>query len=124
MVDELRKAVKLFNRWQFEEAHAAFRKLADAADGRDREFLEGLGYLATAFNRIWHKGGEPNAMVSYLQKAHDTLGTFEGVVLGVDTTGLADFLLVCVEEAKRWRKGELEVYNRDAIPRLDLAPRS
>ena len=41
-VAELRKAVKLFNRWQFQEAHDAFRQLADGAEGRERTFLEDL----------------------------------------------------------------------------------
>ncbi len=118
--DELRRAVKLFNRWQFQEAGEAFTTLAEDADGRDKTFLEGIAMLATGFNRIWHKGGEPNAMVSYLQKGMEVLAPFTRGGAGIRTDGLQEGLRECLEEAARWRRGDEEIFNRDIIPRLEF----
>lgn len=118
--EELRRAVKLFNRWQFQEAFDAFTALAAEADGRDKGFLEGIAMLSAGFNRIWHKGGEPNAMVSYLQKGIETIAEYPRGGAGIDAEGLVDGLKFCLEEAMRWRRGDEEIFNRDIIPRLEF----
>lgn len=118
--DELRRAVKLFNRWQFQEAGDAFTALAEETDGRDKEFLEGIALLAAGFNRIWHKGGEPNAMVSYLQKGMKILKPYKRGGANIRTDGLQESLMACLEEAARWRRGDEEIFNRDIIPRLEF----
>lgn len=121
-VAELRKAVKLFNRWQFQEAHDAFRQLADSADGRERTFLDALSNLSAAFFRIWHKRGEANTMVTYLQKGIEQLRPFTRPMYGIETASIIPDLERCLEEAMRWRRGDSEIFNRDFIPRLDFAP--
>jgi predicted metal-dependent hydrolase len=120
MIEDLRKAVKLFNRWQFQEAHDAFHQLAEEAEGRDRVFLEGIATIASGFYRIWHKGGEPNAMVSYLERGKEVLKSFDGVFAGIKSEGLVASIDACLEEAARWRRGDSEIFNRDHIPRLEF----
>jgi predicted metal-dependent hydrolase len=117
---DLRKAVKLFNRWQFQEAHDAFRHLADVGEGRERSFLEGLANLSAAFFRIWHKRGEANTMVTLLQKGIDQLRPFEKPTLGLEIAPILPALEECLNEAMRWRRGDSEIFNRDFIPRLDF----
>lgn len=121
MMEDLKKAVKLFNRWQFQEASDAFRQLADEADGKDRNFLQGISELASGFYRIWHKGGEPNAMVNYLQKGITTLKPFDKGAVGISAVNFHESLDRCLDEAMRWRRGDSEIFNRDFIPRLDIA---
>lgn len=114
------KAVKLFNRWQFQESHDMFRHFADQSDGRDRAILEALANVSAAFHRIWQKGGEPNAMVSYLEKGIEQLKVFTRPAAGIQVEGLVDQLQLCLEEAFRWRRREAEIFNRDLIPRVEL----
>ena len=119
--EDLRRAVKLFNRWQFQEAYEAFVALAEEADGRDRAFLDGLSQLSAGFYRIWHKGGEANAMVSYLVKGIEILKPFaRGGALGIEMEGIDARLAECLEEAMQWRRGDEEIFNRDIIPRLEF----
>ncbi|TVR03300.1 MAG: hypothetical protein EA398_05290 [Deltaproteobacteria bacterium] len=118
--EDLRKAVKLFNRWQFAEAAEAFEKLLPLHAGTDRALLDVLGLLSTGFNRIWHKGGEPNALVNYLEKGLEQLEPLGTNSWGIDTQALRDSVAQCIEEAMRWRRGDVDVYNRDLIPRLEL----
>jgi hypothetical protein len=118
--EELRRAVKLFNRWQFQEAFDAFSALTNEFDGRDKAFLEGITLLAAGFNRIWHKGGEPNAMVSYITKGVEVLKEHPRGGAGIQADGLVEALGACLEEAMRWRRGDEEIFNRDIIPRLEF----
>jgi len=120
MIEDLKKAVKLFNRWQFQEAQDAFHQLAEEAEGRDRVFLEGIALIASGFYRIWHKGGEPNAMVSYLEKGMEVLKPFNGTFAGIKSEGVVPAIEACLEEAARWRRGDSEIFNRDHIPRLEF----
>jgi hypothetical protein len=117
--EDLKRAVKLFNRWQFQEAADAFRQLADESDGRDRAFLDALAHIANGFYRIWRNQGEANATVEYLQKGIDLVRPFDRGALGLSTDGLVQQLEMCLEEARRWRRGESEIFNRDFIPRLE-----
>lgn len=119
---DLKRAVKLFNRWQFEEAVAAFHSLAEAHQGRDREFLEALSVLSGGFHRIWHKGGESSAMVSAVERSRATLAGFGAAHLGLDLRRLDAELAACLAEAILWRRGDTELFNRDVIPRLELLP--
>ena len=118
--EELRRAVKLFNRWQFQESYDAFDTLAGEAEGHDKGFLEGIAMLSAGFHRIWHKGGEPNAMVSYLQKGIEILARYTRGGAGIEADGLQDSLAACLEEAMRWRRGDEVIFNRDIIPRLEF----
>ncbi|MFT4705518.1 MAG: hypothetical protein ACI81R_003229 [Bradymonadia bacterium] len=118
--EDLKRAVKLFNRWQFNEAYDAFVALMQETDGREKQFLDALAHLSAAFHRIWHKGGEPNAMVSYLTKGIQMLRPYRRGVLDIDMTGLVQALEGCHDEALRWRRGDEELYNRDIIPRLEF----
>lgn len=118
--EDLQRAVKLFNRWQFEEAHEAFGKLAQEVEGRERTYLEAIALLASGFWRIWNKGGEPNAMVEYLQRGWDTLRAFERGTMGMDMSEFDEGIPQCLEEAARWRRGDVEMFNRDFIPRIEL----
>lgn len=120
--EDLKRAVKLFNRWQFQEAHEAFQSLADDIDGRDKQFLEAFASLSAGFYRIWHKGGEANAMVTHIEKGIDMLRPYRRGAFGVDMTGLVDALTFCLEEAMRWRRGDEEIFNRDIIPRIEFVP--
>jgi hypothetical protein len=122
--DELRKAVKLFNRWQFQEAQDAFQQLADASDGTSRQFLAAIGDIAAGFHRIWHKNGEAHAMVEYLQRGIDAMKPFPRGLLGLQADPFLVELEECLAEAKRWRRGDSEIFNRDFIPRLVLQVRS
>jgi hypothetical protein len=123
-VDDVRKAVKLFNRWQFQEAADAFQQLADDAEGSDRQFLLGLVEIAAGFFRIWHKNGEAHAMVEYLTKGMEVLRPFPKGALGIQAEPLLRDLAGCLEEAKRWRRGDSEIFNRDFIPRLTYVSRT
>ncbi|MCB9506974.1 MAG: hypothetical protein H6698_06285 [Myxococcales bacterium] len=118
--EDLRRAVKLFNRWQFQEAFDAFTALAAEAEGRDQVFLEGLANLSAGFHRIWHKGGEPNAMVAYCQRGMEMLAPFGKGSMNIQLDGFEERLKLCLDEAMRWRRGDEEIFNRDIIPRLDF----
>lgn len=118
--EELRRAVKLFNRWQFQEAFDAFTSLAGEFEGRDKAFLEGIAMLAAGFNRIWHKGGEPNAMVAYLTKGMNIVAEYPRGGAGIQADGLPEAVQGCLDEAMRWRRGDEEIFNRDIIPRLEF----
>ena len=118
--DDLKRAVKLFNRWQFQEACDAFGQLAEEGEGRDRQYLEGLSNIASGFYRIWHKGGEPNAMVSHLEKGAKALKKHTKGTLALDLDDFNTALVHCVEEAKNWRRGDTEIFNRDFIPRIEF----
>jgi hypothetical protein len=119
---DLKRAVKLFNRWQFEEAVVAFHTLAEASQGRDRDFLEALSQLSGGFHRIWHKGGESSAMVAMVERSRAILAGFVPGHLGVDLRRLDAELAVCLAEAISWRRGDTELFNRDVIPRLEHLP--
>lgn len=119
---DLKRAVKLFNRWQFEEAVVAFHTLAEAHQGRDREFLEALSQLSGGFHRIWHKGGESSAMVALVERSRATLTAFAPSHLGLDLRRLDTELASCLAEAIAWRRGDTELFNRDVIPRLEHLP--
>ena len=114
--------MKLFNRWQFEEAVVAFHLLAEASQGRDRDFLEALSQLSGGFHRIWHKGGESSAMVAMVERSRAILAGFVPGHLGVDLRRLDGELAVCLSEAISWRRGDTELFNRDVIPRLEHLP--
>ena len=116
--DDLRKAIKLFNRWQFQEAADAFATLADEAEGSDRQFLLGLAEISQGFFRIWHKNGEANAMVEYLTKGMEMLKPFPKGALGIQADQMQQLLAGCLQEARRWLRGDSELFNRDFIPRL------
>lgn len=122
LTDGLRRAVKLFNRWQFQEATDAFAALANQYDGREKAFLEGISLVSSGFYRIWHKGGEANAMVSHLQKGLELLAEFPKGALGVETDGFDERVRHCLDEAMKWRRGDEEIFNRDMIPRLEFRP--
>ena len=114
--------MKLFNRWQFEEAVVAFHTLAEASQGRDRDFLEALSQLSGGFHRIWHKGGESSAMVAMVERSRAILAGFVPGHLGVDLRRLDAELAVCLAEAISWRRGDTELFTRDVIPRLEHLP--
>lgn len=118
--EDLKRAVKLFNRWQFQEAHEAFVSLAAEVEGRDKQFLEALANLSAAFYRIWHKGGEANAMVAYLQKGMEQIKPYRRGAMGLVQEGFYEALVACLDEAMTWRRGDEEIYNRDIIPRLEF----
>ena len=118
--DDLKRAVKLFNRWQFQEAADAFGQLAEEGEGKERSYLEGLSNIASGFFRIWHKGGEPNAMVTHLGKGATLLKSHTKGTLSLDLDDFNKALGACVEEAKNWRRGDTEIFNRDFIPRIEF----
>lgn len=117
--EDLARAVKLFNRWQFQEAADAFEKIAQEIEGTDRTFFEAIAMLASGFFRIWNKGGEPNAMYEYVERGWDLLQKHDKVVGGLDVTEFYETLPMCLEEAARWRRGDVELFNRDFIPRIE-----
>tara|TARA_B100000029_G_C17345801_1_gene876963 strand:+ start:117 stop:500 length:384 start_codon:yes stop_codon:yes gene_type:complete len=111
-------ATKRFNRWQFTEAQALFSDLSDMSKGREIEFYMAISNIAGGFSKIWHKGGEPHAMVSLLTAGIDTLQRFTPNYLEYELEDFFKSLVLCLTEAKRWRRGETEIFNRDLIPRL------
>lgn len=121
---ELAKSVKLFNRWQFQEAAEAFTKLANEWDGQERACFEGVAALAQGFFRIWNKGGEPNAMVEHIQVGWDLIRPTPVHIAGLDMTEFHEMLPMCLEEAIRWRRGDVELFNRDLIPRIEHIDRA
>lgn len=121
--EELVPATKRFNRWQFIEAHNLFKGLAEAADGPDKHFLGAISSIAGAFAKIWHKGGEPHAMVSQLQEGIDGLKRFIPRYMDFELEEFVAELLHCMNESKRWRRGDTEIFDRDLIPRLKFSPK-
>lgn len=119
--DDLKRAVKLFNRWQFQEAQDSFIQLSEEAVGNERTYLVALSNLAAGFFRIWHNGGEPNAMVNYLEKGFKGLSPLVGIPSGVNMDGFIDSLRFCIKEAHDWRRGDIELFHRDHIPRINIA---
>ena len=117
--NDLGKAVKLFNRWQFEEAADAFSKLVNEFDGPERICFEAIAELSHGFFRIWNKGGEPNAMVNNIQTGWDLLQKTSPIIGGLDMSEFHEILPMCLEEAIRWRRGEVDIFNRDFIPRIE-----
>jgi hypothetical protein len=120
-LDDLRRAVKLFNRWQFEEAQTWFIAASESRHGRDREFLQAFANIAAGFHRIWHKGGEANAMVTLVERGRATLRGFTSPHLDITFADLDAQLAECLEEAMRWRRGQVDLFNRDLIPRIEIA---
>jgi hypothetical protein len=118
--DELVPALKRFNRWQFIEAQTGWTELAEKADGVDRDFLMAMAHVAGSFARIWHKGGEPQAMVSLLTAGVSEIQKFGARHLDLELEPFTKALTACLEEAKRWRRGDTDIFNRDLIPRLDF----
>jgi hypothetical protein len=122
--EDLRPGVKRFNRWQFVEAHNAWKELAEQCEGADREFLLAMAKIANGFAKIWHKGGEPHAMVQLLTDGLAEVRPFAPRRLELE---LEDFLKAiegCLMEAKRWRRGDTEIFHRDLIPRIEFTPRN
>jgi hypothetical protein len=60
-------------------------------------------------------------MVDYLTRGLEMLKPFGRGSMGVQTEHMQEELLLCLEEAKRWRRGDSEIFNRDFIPRLPFA---
>lgn len=118
--EDLLPALKRFNRWQFIEAQGYWKELAEQAEGSDREFLAAMSDLSGGFAKIWHKGGEPHAMVALLTKGIENLTPFRSVYLKIRVDPFIDELNRCLVEAKRWRRGDTEIFNRDLIPRIDF----
>lgn len=118
--EDLKPAVKRFNRWQFIEAHNLLKDVAEQSDGSDAEFLTALADIAGGFAKIWHKGGEPHAMVSLLTQGYERLDNFGTSYFGMELVEFAGALRNCLEEAKRWRRGDTEIFNRDLIPRIEF----
>lgn len=116
---DLSKSVKLFNRWQFQEAADAFAKLAADYDGHERNCFEAISALSQGFFRIWNKGGEPNAMVEHIQAGWDFLRPTPQLIAGLDMSEFHQLVPLCLEESIRWRRGDVELFNRDLIPRIE-----
>jgi len=118
--NDLGKAVKLFNRWQFKESAEAFSKLVNEFDGAERVCFEAIAELSQGFFRIWkNQGGEPNAMVGYIERGWDLLQKTEPHVGGLDMSEFHELLPECLAESIRWRRGDVELFNRDLIPRIE-----
>ena len=117
---ELNPGVKRFNRWQFVEAQNAWRELGEQQEGPAKDFLLALSKVAGGFAKIWHKNGEPHAMVSILGQAVTDLQPFAPRYLDIELDGFIAGLSHCLSEAKRWRRGETEIFDRDLIPRLEF----
>ena len=116
-------AAKRFNRWQFIEAQALWREMGEKAEGDDREFLLSLSEIAGGFAKIWHKGGEPHAMVSLLTKGIQRVQPFSPGFLGVELDDFLPAIIHCLKEAKHWRRGDTEIFDRDLIPRIEFTPK-
>ena len=119
--EDLIPAVKRFNRWQFIEAQNFFRELAEQTEGREQEFLTALADISGGFAKIWHKGGEPHAMVSLLTQGLAEVEGFLPRFLYLELDNYVMHIAVCLEEAKRWRRGDQDIFNRDMIPRLEFS---
>lgn len=122
--DELKPAIKRFNRWQFIEAQAMLGELAAQCEGSDAAYLQALADIAGGFAKIWHKGGEPHAMVSLLSQGFERIQAFGDRYMHMDLETFHSSLRDCLEEAKRWRRGDEEIFNRDLIPRVEFDPGS
>jgi hypothetical protein len=121
--DDLIPAAKRFNRWQFIEAQNSFKELSDQSEGSDAIFLGAIADIAGGFAKIWHKGGEPHAMVSLLTEGANNLEKFTPRYLDIELETFLPALLFCLSEAKRWRRGDTEIFDRDLIPRLEFSSR-
>lgn len=118
---ELIPAAKRFNRWQFIEAQNLFHDLSEHSEGSDQTFLGGLSSIAGGFAKIWHKGGEPHAMVSLITVGIKSLEAFQPKYLEIELDEFVRDLSKCLTEAKRWRRGDTEIFDRDLIPRLQFS---
>ncbi len=65
-----------------------------------------ISNIAGGFSKIWHKGGEPHAMVSLLTVGINSLQRFLPVYLEYELDDFFKSLGLCLAEAKRWRRGE------------------
>ena len=117
---ELIPAAKRFNRWQFIEAQNLFRELSEHSEDSDQTFLMGLSSIAGGFAKIWHKGGEPHAMVSLITEGIRTLESYQPKYLEIELDDFITDLSKCLGEAKRWRRGDTEIFDRDLIPRIQF----
>lgn len=98
-----------------------FKELSDNAEGSDNGFLAAISDIAGGFAKIWHKGGEPHAMVSMLAEGIKALEPYQPRYLNIELDEFVRDLALCMSEAKRWRRGETEIFNRDMIPRLQFS---
>lgn len=119
--NDLLPGLKRFNRWQFIEAQSVWKDLSDQSEGTDSEFLIALANIAGGFAKIWHKGGEPHAMVFLLTQGINDLHRFLPRYLNIELETFHRSLLLCLDEAKRWRRGDTEIFNRDLIPRIEFS---
>ena len=60
-------------------------------------------------------------MVSLLQEGTDALKKFVPRFLDIELEEFMPHLERCMFEAKRWRRGDTEIFDRDLIPRLEFS---
>jgi hypothetical protein len=120
--EEMLPAAKRFNRWQFIEAQNLWFEMSEKSEGSDKQFLSALADISGGFAKIWHKGGEPHAMVSLLTKGIQRAQKFTPRYCNMELDDFLPAVVYCLSEAKRWRRGDTDIFDRDLIPRLEFTP--
>lgn len=120
MNDEFHRAVVLFNRRAFFEAHEVWEEIWRVADERDKQFLGALIQIAAALHLRFERGGSRGPR-NLLVRALTTLEDYRPSFSGVDVERLhaeVDSYARRVEEKKESEAGWLD---RWLAPRIRLA---
>jgi predicted metal-dependent hydrolase len=115
----LRRGAALFDEGRFWEAHEAWEEAWLEEDGEVRLFLQGLIQVAAGYHKATVQL-QPSGCVKLLRSGLDKLEPLPPEFLGVSLGRFVPEVLRTLEEAHRWRNGDLSSFPRESIPRLRL----
>ena len=115
----LRSGAALYARGEFFEAHEAWEELWLALDGEPRLFVQGLIQLAAACHKAFAQN-QPRGCVKLLETALVKLTPAPPDFMGVRTGPMLAAAWKMLEQARRWREGELPGLRREDVPPIEL----
>lgn len=115
----LAAGVALHARGEFFEAHEAWEELWLSLDGEPRLFVQGLIQVTAACHKAFVQN-QPRGCVKLLETALAKLQPAPADFMGVRTGPLMVAAWQMLEQARRWRDGELGGLPRSIIPPIEL----
>jgi uncharacterized protein len=119
----LRAGAALYARGEFFEAHEAWEELWLSLDGEPRLFVQGLIQVAAACHKAFAQN-QPRGCVKLLETALTKLTPAPVDFMGVQTGPMLAAAWTMLEQARRWREGELPGLPRDSVPPIELVHRT